>query len=414
MNPFEKPTQALPGLGETLRLFDRHNLVNGFVAMLFAATGPLVILLSIASEGGLSEEATASWIFGAYTFGGVFSLLASWFYRQTLSIMWTIPGAVLVGTALDHLSLPEIVGAYLVCGVIMLVMGLSGAVARVMALIPLPIVMGMVAAVFLRFCLAMIDAFQNATLMALAMAAAFLIASRFAAIGRVLPPILAALVAGAVLLPWTPGGGELGGLAFSFAEPVLYRPVFSWPAIAELTLPLLVTVVGIQNAQGFAILRQAGFSPPQNVLTMICGVGTLVFGMFGAVPTCVTGPANAILNNSGRLQDRFAGGIVFGLIAIAFGVSAPFMTRLGLSLPIAYIGMLGGLAMLPILQGAFVTAFKDRFTLGALVAFVVTVSDVAIFNIGAPFWGLIFGCLISLLLEAKDFRSLREGAADQA
>ena len=33
MNPFEKPTQALPGLGETLRLFDRHNLVNGFVAL---------------------------------------------------------------------------------------------------------------------------------------------------------------------------------------------------------------------------------------------------------------------------------------------------------------------------------------------------------------------------------------------
>lgn len=407
MRIFEKPDRPAPWPGEVLADFDQHNLVNGVVAMLFAATGPLVILLSVATEGGLSREDTASWIFAAFGLGGVFTVLVSWFYRQTQAIMWTIPGAVLVGTALGHLSFQEIIGAYLVCGVIMFVLGLSGAVARIMALIPLPIVMGMVAAVFLRFALAAVAAFESATAMAIAMLAAFLIASRFKAIGQVLPPILAALIAGVLLLPWTPGGGNFSELEFSFAQPILYRPVFSWAAIAELTLPLLVTVIGIQNAQGFAILRQAGYRPPQNVLTMICGLGTLSFGIFGSVPTCVTGPANAILNNSGKLEKRYAGAILFGLLAIAFGVSAPFMTALGLSLPTAYIGMLGGLGILPILQGAFVTAFKSNFTLGALTAFVVTISEITLFNIGAPFWGLVFGCLLSLVLEADDFRELR-------
>jgi benzoate membrane transport protein len=70
--------------------------------------------------------------------------------------------------------------------------------------------------------------------------------------------------------------------------------------------------------------------------------------------------------------------------------------------------MLGGLGILPILQGAFVTAFKSSFSLGALAAFVVTISDVTIFNIGAPFWGLVFGCLMSIVLEADDFRKLRQ------
>jgi len=55
--------------------------------------------------------------------------------------------------------------------------------------------------------------------------------------------------------------------------------------------------------------------------------------------------------------------------------------------------------MLRVLQSAFTASFRDRFTLGALVCFLVTVADVAIFRIGAPFWGLVFGVATSRLLE---------------
>jgi benzoate membrane transport protein len=59
--------------------------------------------------------------------------------------------------------------------------------------------------------------------------------------------------------------------------------------------------------------------------------------------------------------------------------------------------------MLRVLQAAFVTAFSTRFTLGALVTFVVTVADVTVLNIGAAFWGLVAGIVVSLLLERPDF-----------
>jgi benzoate membrane transport protein len=36
----------------------------------------------------------------------------------------------------------------------------------------------------------------------------------------------------------------------------------------------------------------------------------------------------------------------------------------------------------------------------------VTVADVAILNVGAAFWGLLAGCLVSWLLERPDFRTL--------
>jgi benzoate membrane transport protein len=78
-----------------------------------------------------------------------------------------------------------------------------------------------------------------------------------------------------------------------------------------------------------------------------------------------------------------------------------------LATPAAFIAVLGGLAMLRVLQSAFVTAFSTRFSLGALVTFVVTVSDISILNIGAAFWGLIAGIAVSFLLERADFTERR-------
>jgi benzoate membrane transport protein len=59
--------------------------------------------------------------------------------------------------------------------------------------------------------------------------------------------------------------------------------------------------------------------------------------------------------------------------------------------------------MLRVLQTAFSVSFGGKFTLGALVTFLVTVADVPIFNIGAAFWGLVFGFAAAWLLERKDF-----------
>ena len=75
----------------------------------------------------------------------------------------------------------------------------------------------------------------------------------------------------------------------------------------------------------------------------------------------------------------------------------------------AFIATLAGLAMLRVLQSAFTVAFKGGFPLGALVTFLVTVAGIPIFNIGAPFWALIGGTAVSLLLERADWRTAEPG-----
>jgi len=92
-----------------------------------------------------------------------------------------------------------------------------------------------------------------------------------------------------------------------------------------------------------------------------------------------------------------------GILALAFGALSPFFTRLLLASPQAFIAALAGLAMLRVLQTAFSVSFGGRFTLGALVTFLVTVAEVPILGIGAAFWGLVFGFAASWLLERRDF-----------
>ena len=104
-------------------------------------------------------------------------------WRQPLVFFWTIPGTVLVGPALGHLTFPEVVGAYIATGLLMLALGALGLVRRAMAAVPMPIVMGMVAGVFLQFGLDWVRAFQADLVIAAAMTAVFLARQRRPAAG---------------------------------------------------------------------------------------------------------------------------------------------------------------------------------------------------------------------------------------
>tara|TARA_R110002126_G_scaffold63684_6_gene163214 strand:- start:5017 stop:6267 length:1251 start_codon:yes stop_codon:yes gene_type:complete len=399
----EPVVRPLPGLRDMLRHAFGHNLVNGFSAFLFAATGPGAMILAVGTAASLPNDVIAAWLFTAYGLSGVLSIGVCYLYRQPLTIGYSMPGVVIVGPALMHFSMPELVGAYIVTGALILVLALTGLIRRVTAALPEPIVMAMVAGVFLPYGLRMIGAFDSNAWIAGAMAAGYLAVSATPTLKRRFPPVLAALVTGTVAIVATGAFVPDGQLVLRTAEPLIFRPVFNLTAIIELVIPLTVTVVGIHNTQGFAIARNAGYRPPENMATLLCGTGTLVYGALGCVPTVVTAPANAILNVSGAKEWRYVGGMWFGLFILAFGLFAPSAVQLGIALPAAFIATLAGLAMVPVLQSAFVSGFGGRFSLGSLVTFMITVAGVSIFGIGAAFWGLVFGYAVARIAERDDF-----------
>ncbi|MBE0624975.1 MAG: benzoate/H(+) symporter BenE family transporter [Burkholderiales bacterium] len=401
--PFEAPDKTPPGLRRIAADFGGLYAVNALVAFIFATTGPVAIILAVARQGGLAESDLSSWLFGSFFLNGLISIAYCWIYRQPLVFFWSIPGAVLIGPALGHLSFAEVIGAYHVTGLLMLALGASGWVRRAMQAAVMPIVMAMVAGVFLRFGLDLVYALRDDLWIAAPMVAGFLAVSALPRLARVLPPLIVALIVGAVAIAalerFQPGSGAI----FGFAQPTLYAPVFSWRAMIELVVPLAITVLAVQNGQGYAVLGAAGHQPPVNAVTIACGGGSILCALVGAVSTCLTGPVNAILSISGERQRQYTAGLLVGVLALGFGALAPTFTHLMLATPKAFIAALGGLAMLRVLQNAFVASFRSTHTLGAMITFVVTVANVPIFNIGAPFWGLVIGYLCSRLLEPGDF-----------
>ncbi len=404
----ERPPPPPRGLAGLTTALDRRTVAAGAVAALFATTGPLALLLAVAGASGLDRDETVGWIFAGYGFGGVLSILFSALYRQPIGMAWSIPGAAMLLAALDHLSFAEAVGAYLVCGLAMAFLGLTGWIGRLTALVPAPVAMAMVAGVFLPFATGLVGGFADSPVVAGAAVAGYALATAFPAAARSFPPMLAALLAGAAAVAATGGfagidAGEGPWIALPAPAPV----AFDAAALAELVPPLLVSVIAIQNLQGFAVLSAAGHRPPMNALTLGCGYGSLAMGAFGSVPACVTGPVNAILTSVDPPERRWAGGIVFGALIGLFGLFAPVAAGVAAGLPPAFVAVLGGLAMLPVLNGAFASAFAAAAgrgaagALGPLVAFVVTVSGIAPLNIGAPFWGLVFGSAVWFLIDRR-------------
>lgn len=176
----------------------------------------------------------------------------------------------------------------------------------------MPIVMAMVAGVFLSFGTNLVKALGADFAIAVPMIVIFLLLSTVGALGRWMPPILGALVAGAIAVAFSgrfepePGSGNV------LAAPVFTSPVFTWSAIVELVLPLAITVIVVQNGQGVAVLRSAGHHPPINVSTIMCGLWSLPAACVGAVSTCLTGPTNALLTSSGERSRQYTAALTCG------------------------------------------------------------------------------------------------------
>jgi benzoate membrane transport protein len=357
------------------------------------------VILSVGSRGGLSQAEIASWVFGAFFLNGLLTLIACWLYRMPLAFFWTIPGTVLVGPALTHLRFAEVVGAFVATGLLMVLLGVSGWVKRAMQAAPMPIVMAMVAGVFLRFGTDLVRALHGDIRIAAPMTLTFLALSAWAAAGRRLPPLIGALLVGVIAVAVS-GRFDPGAVgATVLAQPVLQMPVWSWQAMIELVVPLAITVLVVQNGQGVAILKGAGHEAPVNAATLGCGIWSTITAFTGTVSTCLTGPTNAILCSSGERSRHYVAGLTVGVLALGFGLLSPLFTGAMLATPPAFIATLAGLAMLRVLQTAFTTAFSGPYSLGALVTFVVTVADIPMLNIGAAFWGLLAGFAVSRLLE---------------
>jgi benzoate membrane transport protein len=371
-----------------------------FVSVSFSITGPVAIIMTAAREAGLSVQQTSSWLFAALAINGLLSVAISWKTRQPLLFLWTIPGTVLVAPVIAQYGLGAAVGTYLVCAVVLIVLGLTNIVSLLDRWVPMPIVMAMIAALFVRYAVDILHASVGAPLPGAAMLCAFFVLTWLETRGKCpVPPIFGSMLAGAVALAIGGFSMPFGGHGVWLATPGFVMPTLDVHALTQLTVPMLITILFVQNAQGMAVLRAAGYPTSLRMVTIASGVLTALTGPFGACPSVLAGPCNAILVSGGKFGRHYVAAVLAGVMFIAIGLFSTAYAHLLTSLPAAFVTILAGLAMLRVLEKAFVAAFSSRLPLSALVVFVVALSDVTFAGIGAAFWGVLAGCCVRYTVE---------------
>jgi benzoate membrane transport protein len=272
--------------------------------------------------------------------------------------------------------------------------------------LPVPIVMGMIVGVMIRFATEMITAITISPLLAGAAILAFLLSTRLK-----VPPVLFALII-SILLAVLTNEFKIQSISEGFVIPQLIMPVFSLDAIVSIGIPLALLIICTENAQATGVLMVQGYKPPNNAMAIYGSLFGLVGSFFGAHAINIAGPMTAICseNDVGEKEDRYGASVVCGGLFSTFGLFAAVLVPFIIAMPGVIVSVIAGLAMLGVLINSLKAAFSDsQFQMGAFFALIIGMSGVSFFNISAPLWAIVGSLLVSILVEKDHFALGRKG-----
>jgi len=371
-------------------------VVAGFVAVLVGFTSSVAIVFAAAQALGATPAQITSWMWALGLGMGITTLLLSLWYRQPVLTAWSTPGAALLaGTS--GVGMNEAVGAFIACGALIVLAGLTRAFERVMDRIPQAIAAALLAGVLARFGLDAVGAVKTTPGLVLAMAAAFLLGRRWWP--RYAVP--AVLVAG-IAVAAAQGRLQWSRVVFEWALPVWTTPVFSLPALVGLALPLFVVTMASQNLPGVAAQRAAGYRTPVSPPIVVTGAASVLLAPFGGYAFNLAAITAAICMGREAHEDparRYTAAVAAGLFYIAVGLAGGAVVGLLQAFPRELVLVVAGLALLATIAGGLAAALKhDKHRDAAGLTFLVTLSGVTLLGIGAAFWGVVAGT-IALLVQ---------------
>ncbi|MGD9570244.1 MAG: benzoate/H(+) symporter BenE family transporter, partial [Sedimentibacter sp.] len=315
----EKGPGFSSGLKDLKKNLNTKTITAGFVAAVFGCTGPALVVINASAAAGYTTEQTISWLFGIYFFGGLISFIMSLYYKMPIVGAFSIPGASMLATALVGFSFNEAAGAFIIAGVIVLILGLTGFIGKAMKFLPLPIVMGMIAGVMLRFGTGIVTSTMTLPIICGSALLGFFLIRK---ISKNFSPILAALIFGVVAMVAT-GGFNAESFEIKYIAPQLVIPAFNVATILSVSVPLAALVIGAENAQAIGVLRGQGYKAPVNGMTIISGIGGILSGLVGAHNANIAGPMTAICSSSEAGDDksgRFGAAFANGVFFMSFGL----------------------------------------------------------------------------------------------
>lgn len=387
----------------------RRNLpsIGAAVRMIIIFTSVLSIPLTAAKVLELSQDQTSSWIMSLYGFSALLGIALTIKYRQPILITGNIFFIIFISGLEGQIGYPELIGASIIAGAAVAIVGLVGLTERLTSYIPVPIVYGLLAGAVLPF---VTDLFTNlgvSTLIVGGTLLAYLLSRRF--LGNRLPAILPALITGLICSAYT-GQFEQFQSQLHFTIPKLTMPVFSLQAIIT-AAPVFFVLITIQsNLPSIRFLQSQEYEPPELVISVISGVGTIIGSFLGPIGVSLSLPATSLVAGpgAGEKETRHRSVYISGLFAVFVGLFASIAVGLASVIPLVLLLTLAGLSVVNVLENSLQQVTQGPLTLGPLFTFAITVSEISFLGYGPYFWALFIGTGVSLLLERDGLKKLRD------
>ncbi len=383
-----------------LRDSSASTFTAGFIAMLTGYSSSVVLMIQAGQAASLTSAQIASWIWALSLGMAVCTIALSLRYRMPLVVVWSTPGAALLITSLPGVTYSDAIGAFMVCGLMLLLSGVSTTVARLMRWLPASLAAALLAGILFRIGSQMLEAAQDQIGLVLLMLASYLVGKRWLARYAV----LLALAAG-TLTAWLTGMLDIPAVHWQLTRPVWTAPTWSLETIISISLPLYIVAMTSQNLPGLAILKSDGYEPNPAPLLSLTGIASVVLAPFGshginlaAISAAVCTGAEAHPDPGRRYTAALWCGIFFAVIALFAGTLAIIF----MALPQVLVITIAALALLGSIAGGLAKAMElPREREVALLVFLITASGFTLFSIGAAFWGLVAGLLAWWLLPPR-------------
>jgi benzoate membrane transport protein len=393
-------TRFLTSLRDLPRAYTWTSLLVGLLAVIVAFSGPVLIVLQAAQSARLTPEQTTSFVWAVVIGSGLMSIFMSLWYRMPVLGAWSTPGVVLLISSLGLYEYHEAIGAFVLAGAGVMLLGLTGWYSRVLRLVPTPIIMGMLAGVLLHYGADAFGVLPENPLMVIAMIAVFFVLRR----RRFRAPTLGALLAGLVIAGLS-GLVSIPPLDLAFTQPVFTAPTFTFSAALGIGLPLFILAITSQNAPGLAVLQNYGYTLPIDSMLIFTGFASMLLAPFGGPGinlAAITASMVASPEAHPRPQDRYTASLSTGLGYVLFGTFSAAAVTVFSALPHALMATVAGLALLGTITSAMTAAVEKPETRDAgVVALLCTAANFNLLGIGAPFWGLVFGLLVHAIYTLR-------------
>ncbi|PKH89047.1 hypothetical protein CXF79_01990 [Colwellia sp. Bg11-28] len=377
--------------------------VAGLVAVVIGFASSVALIYQTVINLGGDASLASSWILTLGLSMGITSIALSFYYGVPILIAWSTPGAALLIANTQNFNLNEAIAGFMFSALLIFLCGITGWFEKLINKLPFQLASAMLGGILVNFGIDVFNQMNKAPLLVIVMFFTYLVC-------RQLMPkftMLFVLII-SVVLAWQLKLMTFTAFSWQLSEFTYISPEFNISAILGIGIPLFLVTMAAQNLPGIAVLKAHNYKAPVSSILSVTGFLNMLAAPFGGYAINLAAITAAICMTKDVDKDpkkRYWAAISGGGFYILMAISAGYLMQAFASLPNALIYSLAGMALFTTINSSIQQALSDdKMSEAAIITFLVTASNLSLWDISSVLWGLIAGS-ITLMTQSLIKRS---------